>query len=151
MATVQSSFTLNDFPAEMVTAVAAYAVCDAHCVGLFLSRLGIRGTPEKPLSVPAGFLLHLGAAFRLLTWEAQGFYGHREAGLPEAEQAIRDAFLSLVEPAADPSGLLVAVMRLSVERFAWSGLPELGADIILDEAQEDALLEALADYLWTHR
>jgi hypothetical protein len=101
--------------------------------------------------MPAGFLLHLAAALRLLSSEAQGFFPHREAGLPEARQAIRDAFLALTDPDADPTELCVAVLRLSVERFAWSGPPDLGADVALDEAPEDALLEALADFLWAHR
>jgi hypothetical protein len=57
----------------------------------------------------------------------------------------------LGDPAADPTELCVAVLRLSAERFAWSGPPEVGADIALDEAHEDILLEALADFLWAQR
>lgn len=151
MAAVPPSFAVNDFPAEMVAAVAADAARDADRVGLFLDNLGFRGTPEKPTPMPAGFLFHLAAALRLLGWEGQGFFLHREAGLPEARQAIRDAFRALADSDADSTELSVAVLRLSVERFAWSGLPDLGADVALDEAQEDALLEALADFLWAHR
>ncbi len=151
MADIRSSFSISDFPADMIAAVAANAARDADCVGLFLNRLGLGATPERPRPMPARFLLHLGAALRLLVWEAQGFFIHRAAGLPEARQAIRDAFQSLAEPDADPTELCVAVLRLSAERFAWSGPPELGADIALDEAQENALLEALADFLWARR
>jgi hypothetical protein len=151
MATVRPAFSFHDFPSEMVAAVAVDADRDADRVISFLGHLGLRATPEKPLPMPAGFLLHLGAALRLLEWEARGIFVHREAGLPEARQAIRDAFQSLTEPDADPTKLCVAVLRLCVERFAWSGLPELGADVALDEAQEDALLEALADFLWAQR
>jgi hypothetical protein len=151
MAAIQSSLSISDIPADMVAAVAANAARDADCVGLFLNRLGLGATPERPRPMPAAFLLHLGAALRLLTWEAQGFFFHRAAGLPEAPQPIRAAFESLAEPDADPTELCVAVLRLSVERFAWSGPPELGADVALDEAQEDALLEALADFLWARR
>ena len=148
MAAVQPSFSVHDFPAEMVAAVAVDAARDADRVGLFLDHLGLGATPEKPRLMPAGFLLHLGVALRLLAWEAQGFFFHREAGLPEARQVIRDAFQWLADPGADPTELCIAVLRLSLERFAWSGLPELGADVALDEAQEDALVEALADFLW---
>jgi hypothetical protein len=151
MAAFPPFLSVNDFPAEMVTAVAVEATRDADRVGLFLDHLGLEGTPEKPLPLPAGFLLHLGAALRLLTWEAQGFFSHRQAGLPEAQQAIRDAFRSLANPDADPTELCVAVLRLSVDRFAWSGPSDLGADIALDETQEDALLETLADFLWAQR
>jgi len=151
MAAIQSSLSISDIPADMVAAVAANAARDADCVELFLNHLGLGATPERPRPMPPGFLLHLGAALRLLSWEAQGFFFHRAAGLPEARQAIRAAFESLAEPDADPTEFCVAVLRLSVERFAWSGPPELGADVALDEAQEDALLEALADFLWARR
>lgn len=151
MAAVQPSFSITDYPAEMVAAVEADAARDAERVGLFLRRLGLQHTPEKPLQLPAAFLLRLGDALRLLAWEAQGFFVHREAGLPEARQAIRDAFLSLNETGSDSTELGVAILRLSIERFAWNALPELGADVVLDDAQEDALLEALADFLWAQR
>jgi hypothetical protein len=144
-------FSPSDLPAEMVAAVAGDAARDADRSGLFLEQLGLGATPEKPRLLPTGFLMDLGAALRLLVWEAEGFFGHRQAGLPTAEQAIRDAFRSLTDPEANPADLSVAVLRLSVERFAWNGQPELGADIALDEAHEDALLEALADFLWARR
>ena len=151
MVTKQLSVSLAHFPADMIAAVAADSARDADLVGFFLNLLGLRGTPEKPLAMPAGLLLHLGAALRLLAWEAQGFFFHREAGLPEAEQAIRDAFLTLNNPDAERTKLRSAVLRLSVERFAWSGPPDLGANIAVHQAQEDVLLDALADFLWAHR
>ena len=102
--------------------------------------------------MPARFLLHLGAALRLLVWEAQGFFIHRAAGLPEARQAIRDAFRSLANPGTDPTELCVTVLRLAVECFAWHGPRDLNADIALDQlADEDAALDALAEYLWAFR
>jgi hypothetical protein len=151
MAVLHPAFSTNDLPAEMVAAVAGDAARDADRIGLFLEHLGLGATPEKPRLLPAGFLLHVGAALRLLVWEAEGFFGHRQAGLPTAGQAIRDAFRSLADPEANPADLRVAVLRLSIERFAWTGQPELGADIALEEAHEDALLDALADFLWARR
>jgi hypothetical protein len=62
------SGTSTEYPAELVTAVAVAAARDAHRVCSFLDTLGIRANPETPL--PAGFLLHLGAALRMLVWEA---------------------------------------------------------------------------------
>jgi hypothetical protein len=151
MAAIQPAFSLDDFPAEMLTAVAVDAARDAERVGHFLDHLGLGATPEKPRPMPAGFLLYLGAALRLLAWEVQGFYFHRSAGLPDARQAIREAFLSLHDPKADPSELGIAAMRLSVERFAWHGQPELQADVALDDLVDDAALDALAEYLWANR
>jgi hypothetical protein len=151
MAAVPPSFPVPDFPAEMVTAVAADAARDAARVGRFLEHLGLGATPEQPRPLPAAFLLHLGAALRLLAWEAQGFCFHRQAGLPEARQAIRDAFRSLADPGADPTALGAAVLRLAVERFAWGGPRDLDADVALDDLTDDAALEALAAYLWATR
>jgi hypothetical protein len=144
-----TSSTSADLPADMVNAVTVDAARDADRVAIFLDALCQRATLLKPIS--RGFLLHLGAALRLLAWESQGFSFHRAAGLPEARQAIRDAFLSLHDPQADPTELCVAVLRLSVERFAWHGRRDLGADMALDDLTEDAALDALAEYLWASR
>ncbi len=84
---------------------------DADRVGIFLGALGLGATPNEPRPMPAGFLLHLGAALRLLMWETKGFFFHRDAGLPDARQAIRDAFNSLNSPDADPTELCMAILR----------------------------------------
>jgi hypothetical protein len=92
----------------------------------------------------------LGAALRLVAWETQGFSFHLAAGLPTAQQAVRDAFLCNDE--AETRELCLAVLRLAVYHLAWSGVAELGIDVSLDDGQEeDAVLEALADFLWAHR
>ena len=127
------------------------AARDADRVGRFLAHLGLQATPEKPLALPTNFLLRLGAALRLLEWEVQGFFFHRDAGMPEAQQTIGEAFRLLTDLDDDPTTLCWGVLRLAVEHFGWSGPAELGADVALDQVQEDVLLEALADFLWTHR
>ena len=151
MAANHPIFSIADLPADMVTAVEFDASRDADRVILFLNSLGLGASPEKPMSIPGVFLLHLGAALRLLSWEAKDFFFHFAAGLPKARQAIRDAFKSLDNPNADATELCVAILRLSVERFAWSGPTDLGADVSLDEVQEDILLDAMADFLWASR
>ncbi len=143
--------TVADCPAEMVAAVAADASHDADLVGLFLHYLGLRRTPEKPLAVPFGFLLHLRAVLRLVLWEAEGLFYHRTTGLPDAAGAIRDAFMSLVNPNADPTPLWQTVLRISVERFAWHGRRDLDADVALGDLIDDAALDALAEHLWAFR
>jgi hypothetical protein len=141
----------SDLALDIATVVARDAYRDADRVGLFLAHLGMKGTPEKPLALPPSFLLRLGFALRLLDWEQKGYYFHREVGVPEAQLAIREAFLRLNDVDADPTKSSSAILNLSLERFAWSGPPELGADIALHGVQDDTLLEALADLLWTHR
>src|SRR5258708_2739530 len=66
MAAVRPSFFVHDFPTEMVDAVVVDAARDAVRVVWFLEQLELGATPETPLSMPAGFLLHPGAALRLL-------------------------------------------------------------------------------------
>ena len=142
---------LTDVPADRITAVASGAARDADRVGLFLHERGLSASPDQPRRLPAGFLLHLAAALRLLLWERQGVFFHQAAGLPSAPQAIRAAFHALHDPDADPSPFCVQVLRLSLERFAWNGPCDLHADIALDDRSEDAALDVLAEILWTSR
>ncbi len=151
MATAQS-YSLDDASlADMIKAVAVDASRDADLVHLFLSKAGLLGTSEKPIRLPAAFLLRLGSALRLLVWETQGLSFHRAAGLPESREAVHQAVLSLSEPDADSTDFCKSVFRLSIQHFAWSGVVDLGADVFIDEFEEDALLDALADYLWAQQ
>jgi hypothetical protein len=135
----------------MVDAVSAAAARDADAVGQFLHDLGLAGTPQQPLKLPARFLLHLAAALRLSAWETQGFCFHHFAGLPPAPQAICDALQAFADSDANPDQLCIAVMRLSLERFAWNGLRDWNADIALDDLRDDQALDVLAEFLWANR
>ena len=148
MVAAQTS-SLSDFPAEMLAAGAAEGELLAGWVAQFVHALPPEARPKNMMTF--GFLLRLGAALRLLMWESKGFSFHRAAGLPDAHQAIRNAIGALNAPATDPTGFCVPVLRLAIDRFAWNGPRELGADIALGEASEENLLEALADFLWSHR
>jgi hypothetical protein len=151
MAHSVAAASLPDYPPELIQAVVRDASRDADHVGVFLKALGLSASPEKPLSLPAHFLLELGAALRLLSWESRGFFIHQQAGLPAAREALRAVFSSLSDPSAAPTELPYRVMCLSVENFAWNAQEELRADVCLEEAEEEMLLEALADFLWAHR
>jgi hypothetical protein len=148
---VNPSTSTSDFAVEVVASVVANAQRDADCVDRFLRQLGLAATPKKPVHLPREFLAYLGAALRLLAWERSGLFLHRDVGLPGAQQAIGDALRLLDEPDTNVTSFCVAVTKLSVEHFSWSGLSEIGADVALENADEDVLLEALADFLWTHR
>jgi hypothetical protein len=151
MAPTTRPITIDNLPTDLVAAVAAEAERDAIRVAQFLGHLSLQGTPDKPLSLPRGFLRSLGAALRLLSWEVQGFSFHRDAGLASAAEALGESFASLYDPDADTAAFCRAGLRLSVERLAWAGAPELGIDVAVDDADEDMVLEALADFLWAHR
>lgn len=147
----QRTLPADDLPTDLVNAATAAAARDADLVGLFLRELGLTGTADQPVSLPARFLCQLAAALRLLVWEAQGFFFHRAAGLPSADQALDDAFAVLLDPSADPTQLGINVLRLSLERFAWHGLGDRNADIALDDLTDDAALDVLAEFLWASR
>jgi hypothetical protein len=151
MAAIQPIPSVAGFPPDCLAFVAIEAARDADVTTFFLGTLGFQASPGKPVRLPARFLLHLGAALRLLRWEVHGFYYHRAAGLPDAAEAIREALLSAQDPAADPKEFCVAVLRLTVERFAWAGCAVMAADVAVDELADEQALEALAEYLWANR
>ena len=151
MAAKHSSPTVADFPSELTTAVMADAARDADRVGRFLADLGLRGSPEKPRVLPERFLLHVGAALRLLSWVEHGLLFHGRAGLLEVLQAIQQDLQTLHRPDANPCELYTAVLRIFVERFAWHGRGDLDADVTLDDLTAEAALDALAEHLWANR
>jgi len=130
MAAIQPSPSVAGLPPDCVAFVASEAARDADVTTFFLGTLGFQPSPGKVVPLPARFLLHLGAALRLLRWEA---------------------FLSARDPHADPKDFCVAVLRLTVERFAWAGHTVLAADVAVDELADEQALEALAEYLWANR
>jgi hypothetical protein len=151
----------TSIPAALVRSVAIDAACDAHAVADFLDELADawRDTEvgawlaQKPIRLPAEFLLGLGAALRLLAWEWKGIRVHRAAGLAAGRDALLDVFRSTTdaEAAARNQQLPSRVVALTCEVFAWAGQIELNVDVTLDPADEEPALEALADFLWSNR
>jgi hypothetical protein len=136
---------------EALYHIVASATLDADRVAAFLRLIGLKASPQQPIALPRSFLLHLGAAFRLLAWEERGFHFHGGAGLPAAEQVFGDTFSSLSDPGADPTELCGAILSLNIQRFAWHGPRDLAADVVLDELTDDAALDAVAEFLWANR
>jgi hypothetical protein len=161
MASPPPPISLVDLPPDLVRAVAQDAALDADRVGCFLDELLGRcrapAAGRPPLLLPPDFLLELAAALRLLAWETSGLRCHLGAGLPPAQQALRDAFRWLKPATAapetgdGPERLMPRVLALFIERLAWNGRVEWGADIALGEAEEDVLVGVVADFLWSHR
>ncbi len=143
---------LPNHPPDLVRAVADEAERDADRVGLLLTTLGLQ--PSIRLSFE--FLLALGAALRLCHWEQNGIDLHLRAGLPPARQVLDEVFRTAIGNAAPEAAertrnVASRVAAFFVERFAWNGRAELGADLTLGPADEDALLDGLADFLWANR
>ena len=146
----------NDYPPELVRFAIDEAERDADEVAELLAAAGPAPPPGQTRGFPPGILLDLGAVVRLRRWEAAGLAVHREAGLPTARAALNFVIHTLVA-AADPEALAAAgalgreVPGLAMGRLAWTARAELGADVALDADDEDALVEALAQFLWARR
>jgi hypothetical protein len=140
-----------------VEAIEAHADADADHAATFLDTLIGRQPTDPPLPLPAEFLLDLAAGLRLLLWEQAGLNPQAIAGLPPARQVLRQVLLSISNPwpefpSAEPPGTLARrVLAAFVDHFAWTARVELDAEVVLSEPDEEAVLEALADFLWQHR
>jgi hypothetical protein len=147
---------LRRYPEDLVRFAVDEAGRDADDVAALLAAAGL-APPGGTGEVPAGVLLDLGAVVRLRRWEAAGHAVHIEAGLPTARAALQLVIATLLSAAVDRAGLAAAgelgraVFGLAVSRFAWTARARLGADVVLAGGAEDALVEALAQFLWAHR
>lgn len=147
----QLSLLISD---ELMRAVRKAAEHDVDMVWGIMHHLGDRaGRPNLINEVSFDFVIQLGAALRLLFWEWNEIYIHRDAGLPDALDALRNVFRTAkdVEAATKSASLPFKVFALLVERLSWTGPEDLDADFILGEVDEDALLNAMADFVWDHR
>jgi hypothetical protein len=162
MAPYSGSLSLNQFPPDLIRAVAQNAADDADRVGQFLTAIGLRpagegAAPPAPLRLPTFFLVGLGAALRLLAWEQSGLHAPRDAGLPSAQEAISLVVRAvtgpepILEKEQAASQLALRVLAVFVESLAWNGRALLDADLELGEADEEPLVEVLAQFLWAHR
>lgn len=148
---------LGEYPAELVRYAADEASRDADAVIALLTTAGLAPPPGERRDFPPGLLLDLGAAVRLKRWEAGGHEVHKRSGLPSASAALVHLLHALesastaVDTRAAGGRLARAVFDLAVTRFAWAARPDLGADIELAAADEDALVEAMAHLLWACR
>ena len=151
MANTKTPPCFVSLPAESIGVVARETCRDIDAGLRVCNALGIYPAQAKHKKLSVRFLLHLGAAVRLLHMESQGFHYHRDAGLPSAKLAMVRAFLWFDDPAATPNEFTVAVMGLFLARFAWHARRDLGADVALDDLTDEAALDAIAELLWATR
>src|SRR6266404_9610586 len=93
---VDSQLT-SQFSSEVLDAVRRDAARDADDAADILDALGFTGRNASvpPIRLPPAFLLGVGAAARLIRWEAGGIVIHRDAALPKAEDLVKWLFLRL--------------------------------------------------------
>lgn len=130
---------------------------DAQNVAIFLRRLDPQQQCNGPPTYwPASFLIGLGAALRLLTWDLAGLTLHLESGLPHGEQAVRMVIMWCTswKPEDRDRAVLDMVCRtidLARKRLVWESQTLIGSPIqmnaVCDAAFEDILLTAVARYL----
>lgn len=142
---------LSRFPAELLDAVRDEAEASADRVAAFLHAAGWR--PGQRLRCSEEGLLALDAALRLLDWETRGITAHRAAGLPDAASALNAAVEAILGRADANSSRRTGVALLAVfaERMAWGAGRELAAQVELGEADDEALVEALANLIYDTR
>ncbi|MCE9565052.1 MAG: hypothetical protein K8U57_23725 [Planctomycetes bacterium] len=152
-----SAIDLCHYPQELIAFATNEAGRDAIDLGDFLAAAGLAPPPGETRGIPKGILLDLGAVVRLRRWEAAGYSIHLDAGLPSAREALGGVIRTLIIAAEKPAVLALAgalgraVFDLMITRFAWAARIELGADVALDTQNDDALVEAMAQFLWAHR
>jgi hypothetical protein len=141
---------------QVIDGYVANALYNADLVGSFLQASrrhpSEAGHPET-ISLPEDLLLELGGALRIGVWERQGLHRFLP-GLPAFETAIAELESRCHKGAAAKPASGKKLLQYALEtwftRFAWSGLEELGVDVVVDDPGEAALQE-VADFLWTHR
>jgi hypothetical protein len=150
---------LAGIPEALIRATVRQAEDDADRVGQFLEDFGFRSPEARttPLALPPALLMGLAAVLRLHAWEQDGVRRHLPVDLPTARDAVRDLFCAMVDRSAPgrleafANGLTLRVYAVWMVHFAWDGLEVLGADLVLGDAEEDALADALARFLWNTR
>ncbi len=113
-------------------------------------------TPRALTGLPIQFCVELAAILQLHAWEEAGLRGLLPADLPSCKEALADLIhRTRTAPqgftGADGVQLSPAVIFAWVTQFAWAAPNFLHADIVLGQADEDALVNALAKLLWKHR
>jgi hypothetical protein len=149
-------------PYGAIPATVAFAERTAMLTGELLKLLHVvpDGDGSTPLTLPAEFLLEVGAVAQLLDWKLNGFAkvlgddvadaGQLANQLGERARRHADGFVD--QDASTAAKLSRKVLRLWIERFAWNSPSELGCDLVLPELDDDEdLVGCLADILWRHR
>lgn len=145
-------------PEALVEAAAARARYVASLTGAALEQIGIRptGADDNAIRLPAAFLLDLGAVAQLMVWEQSGISAHLDAGLPSASEATAQVVSGVSDghyrvAASSTDTLSHRVFRLTLDEFAWDGLPILGVDVHLRAEDDERFIDMMAEFLWQNR
>ena len=114
------------------------------------------GRPCRFAAVPAEFLLALAALEQLRIWETKGLRPHLGQQLPQFDDLITLTW-HLLQSDRSASAAEIAVtiwrliFRLCVDKFAWDASAVSGADMLVGDLDDDAVVDAVAQLLWSLR
>lgn len=122
--------------------IAVRTVAVLRCCGVSLPLANSK-------TLPAWYLLELGALTVLVDWQSQGLI-KPEWGLPSSAEASDEIIRRWTT--ADNSGisntpLKDKVFQVWLQYFAWSAPDLLGSQVTIDSGDEDALVDQLAHFL----
>ena len=155
-----SANELAAWPTELLDAVRRNAECQADLTAACLDALDQRvrdaGYAEGCQGLPRTFLLEFAAVAQLKHWEFQGLGDLLPPDVPRAAEASRDLYhRATTDPGQfwhdDESPLSRQVMQIWIEHFHWLEPGLVEAEVIVGHADEDQLIEALAQLLWQNR
>lgn len=144
--------TDSELPPELRELAVREAQADAVGVAALLKTVDI-----GPARLPARILLGLAVALRLCFWEMRGVTPFLPYEGPNGRELLLAVCRSATEPAGGPADLLVArawnaLLQARIHAMAWSGLLDLGADIVLRTPEnKDLFWDVLAELIWAIR
>lgn len=154
--TVTTSEGLDQIPKCIVDAAIQNALRVADLTGMTLTEMGKVHLGGSQWNLPAAFLVELGAVLQLGLWEQEGIAAHECGYLPPFDDAVSElsrraaqgvsAFANLASVTLAPR-----VLQFSIEHIAASGFLLMGGDVLTQDIDEDAFVELLAEFLFSHR
>ena len=154
---------------KFIEAIIRNARYKAQLAAAFLEAQGFRPKKERVCSPSVeaensptrmraqGFLLNLGAALQLASWERAGLRSELPADLPTSSEAFQNLVPPQVLGSSDGApvtpDLSMKVFKTWLQLFSRSSRATLNTDVLLPTkaVSEDELLDALADFLWANR
>lgn len=141
---------------EYLAAIISFASHRAEMVHHFLIALGVKATPEEPVSLPGWFLADLSHTLVLYRWERAGIAHALDASFPRAG----DLILTLIADAENPDtpvdrqpnqALEVQILRAYLRSCSWTANQELRSEMRIHVDPGTDFVEALAQFLWSKR
>jgi hypothetical protein len=141
----------------LVTTITHNAERRAVLVTGYLDAMGLSFGPHggRPYGLSPLVLLELGAVLQLAVWERAGIAELLRQHVPSVKQATGN-FLALIKAASGDSTVSFELLSdrictVALEHLGWDAEKYLRTDIVLSDVEEDQIIDALAEFAWSHR